>query len=181
MSLLCNLGAYSPYDTDIKWRRKLKQLLEQAESLICLLLGRKALPPCRLNDLFRWVFFCRTVCRGMVRCGWKHWPNQPEPASPVSVDLLVSGFPPPSLCSFETGCQSLTQREHTTHAWSPIRPTGGGDCNLDLHHILLPPKQEISLLFLFFSGPYVLFFIAALLCHHRLDEQGDTIKVSVAS
>lgn len=29
-----------------------------------------------------------------VRCAWKHWPGQPDPAGPVSADLRVSGFPP---------------------------------------------------------------------------------------
>ncbi len=100
--------------------------------------------------------FYRAVRWGMVRCEWKHWPNQPEPVSPESVDLLVSGFPS---CSLETGCQSLHNANthmhdpHMSSRWGGCSHSFHLDCNLYLHHILLPPKQEISLLFCL-SGPY---------------------------
>lgn len=132
----------------------------------------EVLPPCTLIDLFRWVFFCSAVCRGMVRCEWKHWPNQPEPVSPVSVDLLVSGFPPVHLkpavsrCTTRTGtCTSPVCPAALIHSTRTVTSTS-------VTSSFLQNKRSAYFLFLW----PILFLITAVNDLHRLDKQREKLK-----
>jgi len=57
-------------------------------------------------------------CGGTAR--WKHWPSQPEPMSPDSVHLLVSGFPPVHLKPAVRHCTTSTHT-HTRARFPPVR------------------------------------------------------------
>lgn len=102
------------------------------------------------------VFFGSAASWWKVRCVWKHWPGQPDPAGPVSADPLVSGFPPPVFTW--TRCLAATHKKTLAHAWFPRVPLTERPAGLvpstrcvtsTFVASLLSPKQQIGLLFVF--------------------------------
>lgn len=118
---------------------------------------RSVLLPCTLISWLRRMCFLQ---RGRSREGevWVEtltqstWDSEPSVSWPTCL-----WFP---FRSPETGCQSVrNENTHThTHVWSPYVPLVRRllsfiplDGNINLNHNLLPPKQEISLLFVFLT------------------------------
>lgn len=112
---------------------------------------------------------------GKVRCEWKHWPNQPEPMSPVSVDLLVSGFSSVHLKPAVSHCKTGTDT-----CMIPVCRTGEDSLIHSIWTVTFTSvtssvlQNNRSAYFLFLWS--ILVLMAALCDLHRLHEQREKLK-----
>lgn len=105
------------------------------------------------------VFDCSPVLWRIVRCEWKHWPNQPEPVSPTSVDLHISGYSLVHLKPCVSWCSN-----RSVHTYDPHMCTVGSRAAL-VHSTWSVTATSVTSSFLQKKGSaYVLFFWPTFLC-----------------